>query len=70
MSNSSIRPIDRTLSSANILGQSGPESDGNEEVLKIPQNASITGASPSDSLVSYQGHSFGVSLKYVDSWLS
>ena len=50
MSNSSIWPIDKTLSDAIILGQNGPGSDGNEEVLCIPQ---ITGASPSDCFVSY-----------------
>ena len=53
---SSIWPIDRTLSGANTPGQSGPESDGNEGVLCIPQNSSITGTSSSDCLVSYPGH--------------
>ena len=48
---SSIRHIDRTLS--------GPGSDGNEGVLCIPQSSSITGASLSDCLVSYPGHSLG-----------
>ena len=52
---SSIRPIDRTLSGATILGQSGPESDGNEEVLCILQSFNITEASV--CLVSYPGHS-------------
>ena len=55
MSNSSIWPIDRTLSVANTPDQSGPESDGNEGVLCIPQSSSINGASPLDCLVSYQG---------------
>ena len=32
---------------ATSLGQSGPGSDGNEEVLRIPQISSITGTSPS-----------------------
>ena len=32
----SIWPIDRTLSSAATLGQSGPLSDGSEGVLHIP----------------------------------
>ena len=49
MSNSSIRPIDRTL------GLSGPGSNDNKEVLSIP------GTSPSDCLMPYPGHSFGVS---------
>ena len=35
MSNSSIWPIDRTLSGATITGQNEPESDDNEEVLGI-----------------------------------
>ena len=39
---SSIRPIDRTLSGATTLGQSGPGSDDNEWVLCIPQSSSIT----------------------------
>ena len=58
MSNSSIWPIDRTLTGATTLSQSGPGSDGNEGVLCIPQSSSITGASMSDCLVSYPGHSF------------
>ena len=47
-----------TLSGATILGLSGPGSDGNEGVLRIPQSSSITGTSPSDCLVSYLGQSF------------
>ena len=35
-------------------GQSGPGSNGNEGVLRIPQNPSITETSPSDCLVSYR----------------
>ena len=31
--------------------QSGPGSDGNEELLRIPQSSSITGTSASDCLV-------------------
>ena len=42
-------------------GQSGPGSDGNEGVLRIPQSSSIAGTSPSDCLVSYPGHSLGSS---------
>ena len=56
---SSIQPIDRTLSGAATLCQSGPGRDGNEEVLCILQSSSITGTSPSDGLVSYTGHSSG-----------
>ena len=37
-------------------GQSGPGSNGNEVVLRIPQSSSITEASLSDCLVSYPGH--------------
>ena len=46
-----------TLLGATTPGQSEPGSDGNDEVLRIPQNSSITGTSPSDYLVSYLGHS-------------
>ena len=51
MSNSSIRPIDRTLSSATTPDQSGPGINGNDGVLHIPQN-SKTEASLSDGFVS------------------
>ena len=50
---SSIQPKDRAVSGATILGQSGPGSNGNERMLRIPQNSNITGTSPSDCLVSY-----------------
>ena len=53
MSNSSIWPIDRTLSSATTPSLSGPGSFGNEGVLHIPQISDISTASPSDCLVSY-----------------
>ena len=36
--NSSIWPIDGTLTDTTLLGQSGPRSDGNEGVLHIPQD--------------------------------
>ena len=48
MSNNSIWAIDRTLSDAATLGQSGPENDDNES----SQSSSITGTSPSDCLES------------------
>ena len=54
MSNSSIWAIDRTLSGTNTPGPSGPGSDGNEMIFRIPQSSSITEASPSDCIVSYQ----------------
>ena len=46
-----------TLSSATTPSQSGLGSDGNEEVLRIPQTSSITEISLSDCLVLYPGHS-------------
>ena len=54
---SSIKLIDWALSSASTPGQSGPGSNGNEGVLRIPQSPSITGTSRLDCLVSYPGHS-------------
>ena len=50
-----IWSIDRILSGAPTPGQSGPWSDGNEGVLRVPQSSRITVASPSE-LVSYPGH--------------
>ena len=58
---SSIWPIDRGLSGATILSQSGPGSDGFEGLLHIPESSNITGTSPSDCLVSYPGRSLGKS---------
>ena len=55
MSNSSIWPIDRTLSGATTPSQSWPVSDGNGGVLCIHQSSSITEASPSYCLVPYPG---------------
>ena len=55
MSNSSIWPIDRTLLGATTLGQSRSGSDDNEGVPRISKSSSITGASPSDCLMSYPG---------------
>ena len=40
--------IDRIGSGATTPSLSGPGSNGNEEVLRIPQSSSITGTSPSD----------------------
>ena len=45
-----------TLSGATTPGPSTPGSDGNEEVLCIPQHSGITGTSTSDYLVSKPGH--------------
>ena len=47
---------------ATTPGRSGPGSDGNKGVLGIPQSTRITGASPSDCLVSYPGQSLAVVL--------
>ena len=57
MSNSSICPLDRTLSGATTPGQSGPGSNGNEGLLRIPQSYNITGASQSNCLMLYPRHS-------------
>ena len=65
MWNISIWPIDRTLTGTTTLGQSEPESNGNEEVLCIPQSSSITGTSTSDCLVPYRGHSWGRGGSYL-----
>ena len=63
MSNSSIWPIGTTLLDAATSGQSGPKSDGTEEVLYIPQSSCVSEASQSICLVSYTGHSLaGVGL--------
>ena len=67
---SSIWPLDWTLSGATTPGQSGPRNDGNEGVHRIPQNSSITGASPSDCLVTFPGHSLGGILFYRPNRLS
>ena len=58
MLNSSIWPIDRTLSGATTPGQSGSSSDGSEEVLYFPQ-ISKAGVIPSECFVSYPGDSLG-----------
>ena len=59
MSNSFIWPIDKTLSGATTLGQSGPRSDDKEGALCIPQSSSITGTSLSDCFMSYQDTHWG-----------
>ena len=55
-----------TVSGVTTSGQSGPESDGNKEVLLIPESFGITGASPSECLASYLGHSLQKS--YPSAW--
>ena len=54
MSNSFIWPTDRNLSGSTTPDQSGAGSNGNEEILCIPKRSNISGASPSEFLVSYQ----------------
>ena len=58
MSNSCILFIERILPGANILCESEPVSNGNEEVLYI-SHISKAGASPSDGLMSNPKHSLG-----------
>ena len=60
MSNNCIWPIDRALSGVTTPDQSGPESNGNEGALHIPQSSSNTWTK-SDCLFLYPGHSFGES---------
>ena len=62
----SIWPIDRALSKATTPSKSGPGSDDNEGVLRIPHSSSITGTSPSDCLVSYARHSLRESYPYAE----
>ena len=66
MANTPIWPIDRILSGATTPGNSGPGSNGNERVLRIPQSSSITGASQSDCLMSYPGHTLGEFYPYAE----
>ena len=61
---SSIQPIDKTLSDATTMGQSGPESDSNKGVLCISQSSSIIGTSPLDYLVSYLGYLLGEAYSF------
>ena len=66
-------PIDSALSGATTSGQFEPGSDGNEGVHRISQSSSITGASPSDCLMSYPGYSLVVmwgSLPFVETQLT
>ena len=66
MSNSSIWPIDKTLSSVTTQGQSGPGSwwqwRGNPCSLKLQYYLAL----PSDCLVSYPQHSFGESYSFAE----
>ena len=62
MKNGFIWHIGRNLSGATSPGQIDPGSDGNEDVLCISLSSSVTGASISDSLMSYTGHLLGGGL--------
>ena len=53
--------FDLPQSGVTTTGQSESESNGNEEVLHIPQNFSNSAVSLSDCLVFYSGHSLGES---------
>ena len=55
MSNCSISSISRILSAATTSIQYGPESDGNEGLLRISQS-SRTGNSPTEGLRPYPEH--------------
>ena len=66
MSNNSIWSTDRTLPGATTQGQSRPGSNSNEGVLCIPQSFSITEASPSDCLMSYQDTHKGKSYPFAE----
>ena len=66
MTNNSIRPINRNLSSATTPGRSASGSNDNEGVLHIPPNCSITGASFSNVLMSHLGRSLGVSYHFAE----
>ena len=59
MLNSAIWLIDRNQSGATTSGQNEPGSNGSEVVLRIPKISSITEASPSIGLVSYQNTRWG-----------
>ena len=59
--NSSIWPLDGTLTGTTTLDQNGPGINGNKDGLHIPQNSSA-GVSPSKGLVSYPGYLLGRGL--------
>ena len=63
MLNNFIWHIDKAQSGATTPDDSGPGSNGNKGVLHIFQ-ISKGGASPSDELTSYLGHSFGEVLLF------
>ena len=66
MSNSFIWPTDRSLLPATHQGQSHSWSDFNDGLLHISPSTSNTGASLSDCLVSFPGHSLGEVLSLCE----
>ena len=62
---SPIWPQGWTLLGTTTLGQSGPESDGNERVLCILKSWNIIKASQSDCLESNAGHSLWVEIVLI-----
>ena len=58
--------VDGALKGITGPGQSGPGSDGSEWTFHIPQS-SRTGASSSDGLLSYPGHSLRVGVGWSNS---
>ena len=69
---SSIWPADRNQSDTTTQSQSRPGSGGSKEVLLIPQNSSITGASPPNCFVSNQNTRWGslTALQKCSFWSS
>ena len=55
-----------SLTSTTTPAQSGPGTNGNQGVLDIAQSSNITGASPSNYLVSYLGQSLGVAYSSAE----
>ena len=56
---SSVGSLDRILSGASTPGQNEPRSDGNKQVLRIPQSSRITGALTTDFLCYIQDPRWG-----------
>ena len=69
MKNSSIWPIERTLSGATIPGPSGAGSDGKEGVFRLTKSSSINEAIISVCFVSYPGISLRESYPSVETQL-
>ena len=63
---SSIWAIDKTLSGATTPGQSRPGSEGNKEVLRIPQSSSNTWSLSIRLFRVISGHSLGESYLFAE----